>query len=117
MLEEAVAVRAVGKRHVESFGVIERLLHAGAHRVVVVLCLDYRQRKVGLVEEDVVGLLRLSARGHFSTDDDAALRKEQLFEDLGHHVPLGDYRRRDELRKGYEIWAGAMTPLLTAMMR
>ena len=101
MLEEGVAVGAVGKRHVEDLGVFERLLHAGADGVVVVLGLDDGERDVRLVEEDVVGLLGLAALDGLAADDDAALGEVDLLADLGHQVPLvavwPDDRGRDEL--------------------
>ena len=101
VFEEGVAVGAVGEGHVEDLGVFERLLHAGADGVVVVLGFDDGDRDVRLVEEDVVGLLRFAAFDRLAANDDAALGEVDLLPDLGHHVPLAavraDERGRDEL--------------------
>ncbi len=101
VLEEGIAVGAVGERNVEDLGVFERLLHAGADGVVVVLGLDDGDRDVRLVEEDVVGLLGLAALDRLAANDDAALGEVDLLANLGHHVPLAavraDERGRDEL--------------------
>ena len=70
-------------------GVVERLLHAVADAVVVVLGLDQRERDVRLVVEDVVGALRLAAGDQLAADDDAALGEADLLADLQHLVPPG----------------------------
>ena len=101
VLQEGVAVGAVGEGHVENLGVFERLLHAGADGVVVVLGLDDGDRDVRLVVEEVVGLLGFAALDRLAADDDAALGEVDLLAKLGHHVPLAavgaDERGRDEL--------------------
>ena len=53
--------------------VLERLLHAVADGVVVVLGLDDGDRDVRLVVENVVGALGLAAGDQLAADDDAAL--------------------------------------------
>ncbi len=98
MLEERIAVGAVGEGDVERLRVVERLLHAGTHRVVVVLGLDHGQWQVGLIEKDVVGLPDFAAGRHLPANDHASLREGVLFENLGHHVPSGQNCRRDEFR-------------------
>src|SRR3546814_9894159 len=55
MEQEAVAVAGEHEGHVERFGIVERLLHAGADAVFVVLGLDDRQPQVGLAIQDEVG--------------------------------------------------------------
>jgi hypothetical protein len=70
---EAVAVRGKHERDVQCFGIVERLLHAVADAVGIVLRLDQRDRDVRLVVENVVGLLRLAARHQLAAHDDAAL--------------------------------------------
>ena len=70
MEDEAVAVRGEDERDVEDLGVLQRLLHAVADRVVVVLRLDDRDRDVGLVVEDVVRELRLPPGHHLAADVD-----------------------------------------------
>jgi hypothetical protein len=57
---EPGAVRGEDEGNVERGGVIERLLHAVADDVRIVLGLDQRQRNVRLVIEDVVGALGLA---------------------------------------------------------
>ena len=49
MLHEGIAVGAVNKWDVEGFGIGQRLLHAGADRVRVVLGLDQSDGEVGFV--------------------------------------------------------------------
>ena len=88
VLQEGVAVGAVGERDIEHLGVLERLLHAVADGVVVVLGLDDGEREVRLVEQDVVGLLRLPASDRLAANDDAALGEVGFLTDLRHHVPL-----------------------------
>ncbi len=101
VLQEGVAVGAVGEGNIEDLGVVQRLLHAGADGVVVVLGLDDGERDVGLVEEDVVGLLGVAALHRLAANDDPALGEVDLLADLGHQVPLvairADQRGRDEL--------------------
>jgi len=92
MFEERISVGAVGEGDVQGLRVVERLLHAGAHRVVVVLCLDHREREVGLVEKDVVGLPGLAAGGHLPANDHSSVREIALFENLRHHIGSIDTR-------------------------
>ena len=87
MEDEAVAVGGEDKRNIERLGVVERLLHAVADAVVVVLGLDDGDGDVRLVVEDVVGALRLAARDELAADDDAALGEADLLADLRHLVP------------------------------
>ena len=57
----------------QRLGIVERLLHAVADAVGVVLRLDQGDRDVRLVVENEVGLLRLAARHQLAAHDDAAL--------------------------------------------
>ena len=102
VFEESITVRAISKRHVENLSVFECLLHAGADRVVIVLCFHDRDGNVRLVEEDVVGFLGFAAFHRFAANDNAAFGKVDFLAKLGHHVPLGSVhandRWRDELR-------------------
>ena len=117
VLQKGVAVGAVGERHVENLGVFERLLHAGADRVVVVLGLDDGDRDVRLVVEDVVGLLGFAALDRLAADDDPALGEVGLLADLGHHVPLAavraDERGRDELGADVRFGEGFLVHALS----
>ena len=63
------------------------MLHAIADAVGVVLCLDQRERDVGLEMEDIVGALGLAARDQLATHDDPALGEADLFADLRHFIP------------------------------
>ena len=119
VFEEGVAVGAEGERHVEDLGVVERLLHAGADGVVVVLGLDDGERDVRLVVEEVVGLLRFAALDRLAADDDPALGEVDLLANLGHHVPLAavgaDERGRDEL--GADVGFGEFLLVHTSRQR
>ena len=95
---EAVAVGGEYEGDVERFGVVERLLHAVADAVLVVLGLDDREGNVGLVVENVVGALGLATCDQLAADDDAALGETDLLADLVHFVPAGAAEGgRDEL--------------------
>ncbi len=52
---KAVAVAGEAEGNIQQLGVVERLAHACANGVLVVLGLDHRQGNVGLVEQGVVG--------------------------------------------------------------
>jgi hypothetical protein len=95
VLQKAVAVGTIGKRNVEDFRIVQCLLHAGAHRVLVVLGLDHRDRDVGLVEQQVVDLLGFAALHGLAAHDDAALGEVDFLTKLGHHIPLVAARADD----------------------
>src|SRR5690554_4907734 len=84
---EAIAVRAEDERDLQCFSIVERLLHAVADAVGVVLRLDQRDRNVWLVVENEVGLLRLAARHQLAAHNDAALGEKDLLPNLHHLVP------------------------------
>lgn len=73
MQQECIAVRGEYERDVERDRVVERLLHAVADGVGVVLRLDQRQRDVRLDVEDIVGALGLAAGHELAADDDPPL--------------------------------------------
>jgi hypothetical protein len=87
VFEKRISVRAVDERDIEDFGVAQRLLHACAERMVVVLRFDQRQRNARLVIEDVVGLPGLATFDELAANDDPALREVHLFTNLRHEVP------------------------------
>ena len=92
-------------------GVVERLLHAVADAVVVVLGLDERDRDVGLVVEDVVGALGLAARDQLAANDDAALGEADLLADLQHLIPARLlHGGRDELGADVAFAEGCACP-------
>ena len=96
--DEAVAVGGKHEGDVEGLGVAQSLLHAAAHGVGVVLGFDERDGDVGLVMEDVVGPLALSAADQPAAHGDAALGEAHLLADLRHLVPPGLAQGgRDEL--------------------
>src|SRR3546814_3482122 len=87
MEQEAVAVAGEHEGHVERFGIVERLLHAGADAVFVVLGLDDRQPQVGLAIQDEVGAPRLAAAVELAADDHPTLGEADFFADLVLDVP------------------------------
>ena len=101
MFEEGITVGAVGKRDIERFCVVERLLHPGTDRVVVVLGLDDSYGEVLLIVEKVVGLLGLASPDCLSPNDHPSLGEVALLPDLSHEIPLvsihPDKGRGDEL--------------------
>ena len=98
--DEAVAVAGEGEGHVEHRGVVERLLDAVAHRVIVVLGLDDGQRQAGLVVEDVVRAADavLVTPAGLPAHHDAAVGEPHFLAHLQLGVPLRrSDRRRDVL--------------------
>ena len=95
---EAVAVGRKHERNVQRFGIAQRLLHAVADGVVVVLGFDQGDRNVRLVLEDVVGPLARAPANQVAAHDDAAPGEAHLLADLRHLVPPGPAQGgRDEL--------------------
>ena len=88
MLQEGIAVRTVGEWQVQQFGVGNRLLHAVADPMVVVLRLDDRDRDARLVGEDVIDLLSLAALDRLAANDHAASGEVDLLPKLRHEAPL-----------------------------
>ena len=87
------------KGNIEGAGVFERLLHAVADGVVVVLGLDQGDGDVRLVVEDVVGALGLAARDQLAANNDPAFGKADLLANLRLNVPARLHDGRgDELR-------------------
>ena len=101
MLQEGVAVGAVHEGDIQHFGAIQRLLHAVADGVIIVLRLDEGQGDVGLVIEDVVGPAGDATPHRFTANHDPALGEIDLLAHLRHEVPLvpvrPDQSGRDEL--------------------
>ena len=90
--------------------VFERLLHAIADGVVVVLGFKDSEGQIGFVRKDVVGLLGFTALDGLPANDDAAIREIGFLADLGHHVPFfsvrAEQRGRDELRADIGLGKG-----------
>lgn len=84
---ETVAVRGKDEGYRQRLGIVQPLLQSITDRMSVVLPLDERDRDIGLVIEDDVGLLGVAAGDELPTNSDAALGDEDLFPDLQHHVP------------------------------
>ena len=98
MENEAIAVRTEDVGDVERFGIVERLLHAVADAVRIVLRLDQCDRNIRLVVENEVGFLRLAARHQFAAHDDTALGEIDLLANLRHFIPARAlYGGQDEL--------------------
>lgn len=70
------------------FRVFEGLLHAIAHRVVVVFGFRDCQGKMRFVGEDIVGFLRFTAGDCLASNGDSAFGEVEFFTDLGHNVPF-----------------------------
>jgi hypothetical protein len=99
--DEAVAVAGEREWHVQQFGVLDRLCHAGVERMGVVLGLDHRQRAIRTVAQHVVGAADagLVACGTMATHHHAAGLEREFLEHLLVHVPTaGDQGRRDEFQ-------------------
>ena len=89
VFEKSVTVAAVGEGNIQNLGVFERLLHAVADAVIVVLGFDDRNGQVWFAVKEVIRLLGLPAPDGFSPDDDTALSEISLFPDLSHQIPTG----------------------------
>lgn len=87
MHQEAVAIAAEGEGRIQRLGIAQRLLHAVAERVIVVLGLDYGDRQLGRVIEDVVSAFLLAAGVQLAAHDDATLGEGDIFLHLGGEVP------------------------------
>ena len=88
VFQEGIAIGTVSEGDIENLCVFERLRHARAESLVVVLGLQHGEREVGLVVEDVVGLFGLAAPDRFATHDDAAFGEIDLLTHLRHDIPL-----------------------------
>jgi hypothetical protein len=99
MLDKAVAVRAVSKRHIQQFGISDGLLHARSHGVIVVFGFDDRQRNIRLVIENVIRALLCAARIEFASHEDATLGERYFFSNLRIAIPACNINKRgcDEL--------------------
>src|SRR5882724_1581558 len=97
MQNKRIAVAAEDKRHVEYLSVSQGLLHATPNGVVVILSLDHSDGQVGLVEEQIVSALTLTAHRKLATHDDAASRKTELATDLRGHVPASRHDGRSDI--------------------
>lgn len=85
--QKSVAVAAEGERRVKRLGIAQRLLHAVAERVLVVLGLDHGDGQVGSEVEDVVRALLLAPAVQLAAHDDATFGEADLFPDLRREVP------------------------------
>jgi len=62
--------------------------------VAIVFCLDNGNGNIGLVVQDVVSALRLSARHELSTNDNAPFGEGDFFADLQSPIPSALLNRR-----------------------
>ena len=81
--QEAIAVGAEHERDLQHFGIAQRLLHAIANRVVVVLGFDNGDGDVRLVEQNVIGAFVLGAGMQLAAHDDPSLGEWKFLPDLG----------------------------------
>ena len=96
MFQKSIAVCAEGKWHVKSLGTGEGLLHAGTHRVTVVLGLNHGYGHARLLIEHIISPTSLSPRDLRAPHDDPTRRERHFFANLGLQVPSGgDKRGRD----------------------
>ena len=95
VLYKPIPVRAVGKGNIQHVRIAQRLLHPGAHIVMIVLGFDDRQGMVFTVEQNIVGTVSHSACHPFSPYMD--LPEGELLIELG-DIPAGHVLdgRRDE---------------------
>ncbi len=101
--QEAVAVAADGKGHVEFLGVGECLLHTVTDSVLVVFGFDHGDGLGLLIAEHVVSAARLLTAVHAATDDDTTVTDREFFVDLGVDVPSCTDNGR-----GYELGADVL---------
>ncbi len=94
--QEAITIAAEHERHLQHFGVAKGLLHARADGVLVVLCLDDSDGKIGLVEQDVVGPFVLASCVQFAANNDAPLGQEEFFPYLSQDVPSSLHQSRGD---------------------
>ncbi|MNF66855.1 hypothetical protein D3C84_486540 [compost metagenome] len=87
MEQKAITIAGEHEGHIQRIGITQRLLHAGAERVLVVLGFNHRQRQVLVVAEQVVGTLALATAVQLATHHDSPGGKAKLFEYLLLHVP------------------------------
>lgn len=67
--------------------------------MLVVLCLDHGQRKIGAVVQHEVGTTRHPSAVQLAANDDTPLGKSELFAHLEIQIPArSDDRRNDEFR-------------------
>ena len=86
------------KWDIESGCVLDRLLHAAADGVIIVLRFDQSDGNIWFVVENVVGSLRFTPRNQLAANYDSASREEDLFTNLRLDIPTRlDHRGRDEL--------------------
>ena len=89
MHQKTVAIRAEYERDVEHFRIMQSLLHAIAKVVFVVLGFDDGNRDIGLVVQNVIGALGLTARVQLAAHDDTPFGEGDFFADLGVQIPTG----------------------------
>ena len=73
----------------QRLGIVESLLHAITNRVPAVLGFNDRNEEVGLVVQDVIGLLTLAPTDQPAAHDNAALGETDLAANLRSLVPAG----------------------------
>ncbi|SDM11847.1 hypothetical protein SAMN05428957_102411 [Oryzisolibacter propanilivorax] len=97
--DEACAIAGKAKRHVQQFGIAQRLRHSGARGMAGILGLQHGQGQVGLVQQHIVGTqdggpvaLCLLATHHHAAGAQRVFAQDVLL-----HAPAGALQRgRDE---------------------
>lgn len=98
MFIEAIAVAAEHRGDVQDSGVIQPLLYACHHRMLVVLGLNDGDRDIGFVVKDVIRPLALATGSEIALHIDTAIGEADFLPDLFLHVPASLFQRgRDEL--------------------
>src|ERR1700730_3875830 len=82
MFNDALPVCGVRKLEPENLGVLFSLLETVSRRSVDRLGLDYRDRKIPTVPQEIVGALLRASRRPLAGDDDPAIREALLLTDL-----------------------------------
>jgi hypothetical protein len=82
MEQKPIPIAAEHAGDVEQLRILQRLLDARPHGVLIVLRLDDGDGDVWLIIKDIVGPLALATGGEFATDVDFASGKGDFFEEL-----------------------------------
>src|SRR4051812_19272734 len=73
VLKKCIAIRTKRKRHIKNLGILKRLLHSIADRVIVVLGLNHSDRDIRLVVQNVIGFLSFATPSGLAANNDASL--------------------------------------------
>ena len=88
MEQEPVTIGTEHKRDIHHLCIGEGLLHPGTYDMIIVLCLDNGNRKIGFIVKDIVRPSRLGPAHGVTVHKDPAIRDIDLFPDLVMMVPV-----------------------------